>query len=182
MPDKWQRTDPTTVTKVSYRTVIDKTFQLPNGEKHTFTTFHPEDGASVGVIALTPDKQVIIARQFRPGPERIMDEIPGGGVERGEDPEAAVIRELAEETGYQPGSIELLGTSCRDAYVNATWYYYLALNCTLNGEGQHLDEHEYVDVVLVSIEEFLEAAKHDQMTDPAAVLMAYDKLKSYIDA
>ncbi len=180
MPSAWKRTEPTTVIQANYRTLVDKTFIMPDGSKHVFTTVLAEDAVYAGVVALTPDKQVIVSRQFRPGPERIMDEIPGGGAEPGEAPETAARRELAEETGYQTGTIEFLGSSCRDAYMNATWNYYLALDCTPTNLGQHLDESEYVEVVLMSISEFLEAAKEDRVTDSVAVLMAYDKLKSYI--
>lgn len=35
--------------------------------------------------------------------------LPGGGIEPGEDPEDAVVREIAEETGYQAEAGSLLG-------------------------------------------------------------------------
>ncbi len=179
MAEAWKRIDPTVTVPASYRTIIDKTFILPDGSTHVYTTLHPEGGMSAAVIALTPDRQVIIARQFRPGTERIMDELPGGGIEPGEDPLAGAIRELAEETGYVPGEIELLGASCRDGYSNARYYYYLATDCVLRPKGQALDEHEYIDVVLMTIPAFIAMAKHDGMSDPAAVLFAYDKLVAY---
>ena len=181
MVDPWRRIDPTTVTKVSYRTLVEKSFVLPDGKVHSYTTLQPEGGRSCAVIALTPDGQVIIARQFRPGPERIMDEIPGGGVEPGEDPQAAVLRELAEETGYVPDAVEFIGSSCRDGFSNALYYYYFATGCMLRQEGQQLDDNEYIEVALVSIPTLLEIAKTDQMSDPAAVLFAYDRLLTCID-
>lgn len=175
--EPWKRVGPTVQTKIDRRAVILKTFRQPDGNDHVFGTFLDEDARSGGVIALTKEHMVIIARQFRPGPERIMYEIPGGGIETGEDPQEGVMRELREETGYTSSNITFLGTSCRDAYTNATWYYYLALDCEPTKGGQQLDEHEYVEVVLLTIEEFLDKARTDQMTDPAAVLMAYEKLK-----
>lgn len=182
MAIEWQRIEPTIVTKVSYRTIVDKNFVLPDGSIHTFTTLHAEASLSAAVVALTPDGLAITARQFRAGPERILHEIPGGGVEAGEEPLQAAIRELAEETGYVPGAIVALGSSCRDAYTNSQYYYFFATNCVLRPEGQALDEHEYIDVVLLSIPEFIAMAKQDQMSDPAAVLFAYDKLIAYMSA
>ncbi len=177
MLQPWQRVEPTIVTKIDRRTVVLKTFVQPDDERHVFGTWHGEGGRAAGIIALTTDNKVIIARQFRPGPEKIMDEIPGGAVESEEEPEAGACRELLEETGYIPGKLEFLGTSSRDAYTNATWFYYLATDCKLSPGGQQLEEHEYVEVHLFSIDEFIKAACEDRMTDPAAVLMAYERLK-----
>lgn len=178
----WKRIEPTIVTKIDRREIVLKTFMSPEGHTGTFATFLGEGTRSGAIVALTPDKKVIVAKQFRPGPEKIMYEIPGGGIEPGEDPQAGVMRELREETGYLSDSVTFLGTTCRDAYTNGMWYYYLALNCTLHSGGQDLDEHEYVDVELVSIPDFIENAKNDLMTDPAAVLFAYDRLKELADA
>jgi len=62
----------------------------------------------VNVVALTPDRRVILVRQFRFGTDEFSLEVPGGVIERGEDPVAAAVRELAEETGYGGGRARLL--------------------------------------------------------------------------
>lgn len=176
----WKRIEPTTVTKVGRRTIVTKTFTVPEtGETTTFATFRAEGVPDVGVIALTKDKQVIVARQFRAGPERFMDEIPCGAIYEGEDLEACAQRELLEETGYIAGKLEYLGANTRDAYANGKWHYYLGTDCVLSPDGRQLDEDEEqwgVEVKLISIKDFIQSAKDDQMTDPAAVLLAYDKL------
>ena len=173
----WKRIEPTVSTKIDYRNVIIKTFEVPgSGHTKTIATWLSEDSRAAGVVAITKDLKVIVTRQYRPGPERMMDEIPGGGVDSGEDPEAGARRELLEETGYVPGKLEFLGVNSRDAYTNGKWYYYLATDCELSPEGQQLDEDEEIEVRLITIDEFIASAKNDQMTDPIAVLMAYDNL------
>jgi len=130
---------------------------------------------------MTPDNKVIVARQFRPGPERVMEDIPGGLVEPGEEPQAAMLRELAEETGYKAGSSKYLGMVYKDAYHNASWHYYLALDCEENGAGQQLDDAEKVEVVRIDIATFLKNAFEGRMTDVEAVLLAYEELQRLAD-
>jgi ADP-ribose pyrophosphatase len=106
-----------------------------------------------------------------------MDELPGGFVETGEDPELAARREFAEETGYTIGSLESLGSAYADAYTNTTRNYYLATDCTATGE-QQLEAHEFIELRLISINELIENAQTGRMTDSIAVLLAYEELKA----
>jgi len=79
----------------------------------------------VSVLALTPGKRALLIRQYRPAQERMMLELPSGYVDRGETPEQAVMRELAEETGYTARNLELLGSLAPDAgrIGNRLWAY-----------------------------------------------------------
>ncbi len=173
----WKRVEPTEITKTGWRHIVSKNFILPDGNKVMFTTFNLENSHNADVIALTHDREVIVARQYRPGPESIMDEIPGGAVEEDEtDFEGVAIRELKEETGYVPGKVTLLGSVYKDAYNNSSWHYYLAEDCTLSPDGTDLGEHEFIEIKLITIKELIENAKNGRMTDTEAVLLAYDKL------
>lgn len=183
MTKKFARVEPTIVQEFGQkykRHAVIKTFQTEDGLKHEFTTISREGSVAAAIIALTPAKKVISVYQFRPGSEQWVYEIPGGGVHSDEDPEDGAIRELKEETGYIPGTIEYLGESHGDAYSNTTWHYYLATNCTLDATGVNLDPEEYEqgsEVRLIEIDDLVENAKHTAMTDPRAVLLAYERLR-----
>lgn len=172
---EWKRIEPTIVTKVGWRTITSKTFIMPDTKKVVFDTFHRDGQEFAAVLALTTDKKVIVAREYCSGPEMMMDDLPGGFVDEGEEPEAAARRELLEETGFVPTEMHYLGSYHKDSYMNATWHAFLALNCVKQTD-QVLEDEEDIEVRLLDIAEFISNAKQDTITDHAVVLMAYDEL------
>src|SRR6185312_9593516 len=79
------------------RGVDEVLYEMPEGAQEVYhVAVQPN---TVAVLATTPDDRVLLVPQFRPGPNRVLRELPGGFVEPGEDPVEAAIRELFEETG-----------------------------------------------------------------------------------
>jgi ADP-ribose pyrophosphatase len=73
----------------------------------TWEVVRPLDAACV--LPLTPDGDVLLVRQFRPPVRSKLLELPAGLLDvDGEDPAACAARELLEETGYRPASLERL--------------------------------------------------------------------------
>ncbi len=66
--------------------------------------------AAVAVIARRRDGEFVFIRQFRKALERVCFEVMAGNVDPGEESEAAAIRELKEETGYEPDTIRFLSS------------------------------------------------------------------------
>lgn len=184
MAKKFTRIEPTTIMEVGdrfKRQSVVKRYRDSDGFEHEFTTYGKEGERAGAVIALTPDNQVIVTRQFRAGPEKWLDELPGGGIESGEDPQVGVMRELREETGYVPGEVKFLGEGIGHAYTNTHWWYYLATNCTPHSDGMAQDEEERLQgahVHLISIDELIKNAQAASLTDPVAVLQAYEILQT----
>ena len=70
----------------------------------------PNSDAAVGILAITPERELILVEQFRIPMQRQVIEVPAGLV--GDEPEfageslaATAGRELLEETGYRAGSM-----------------------------------------------------------------------------
>jgi ADP-ribose pyrophosphatase len=69
-----------------------------------------EHPGAVAILPLLDDGRVVLERQFRQPAGEILWEIPAGTLKPGEDPEECARRELAEETGYSPDSLEPLAS------------------------------------------------------------------------
>lgn len=77
----------------SFRRISRKTFVLPNGAEANFEI--KQEPRAACVLAFTTRDTVLLVQQFRPGPEAILLELLGGGVNPDEDPaEAAGKRSL----------------------------------------------------------------------------------------
>jgi len=95
--------------------VVEKEVELgPPRGRETFWSARTRYDYSA-VVAVTEDGRVPLVRQFRPAVEETLLELPSGGVEPGEEPEAAVRRELLEETGCEAGELLPLGSLVVDS-------------------------------------------------------------------
>jgi 8-oxo-dGTP pyrophosphatase MutT (NUDIX family) len=102
-PQRWRRlrSEPHATTRIF--DVVRAIYQHPDrAQAQNFFVIDAPDW--VNVVALTPEHHLVLVRQFRYGINDFSLEIPG------EDPVAAGVRELREESGFVGLAARLLGT------------------------------------------------------------------------
>lgn len=172
---QWKRVGEAVAQKVGWRIIVRKRYQFPDGTEHDFDVIGPEGEESATMLALTSDNRVIISEQYRAGPDRSMNELPGGIVDKGEDPEQAVTRELLEETGYKAKKVSYLGAVYPEAYLHMKSHYFIGYDCEKVAEPAY-ESTEYIEVKTITIDEFMESARGGGTTHVAAAFLAYDIL------
>lgn len=149
-------------------------YELPNGKVVDFYIHIEIPGACV--LALTEDNKIITIPQYRPGPNAILRELPGGRVDEGEDSREAAARELLEETGYTGDVDAWVGTWQADAYTQMNRTIVVIRNCKKVADPQ-LEDTEFGEVELVDVADFVAQARKGLLTDTAGAMLALDHLR-----
>jgi ADP-ribose pyrophosphatase len=169
--DAWEKVSETLVHR-GHLPIVARRFRTPDGIERT--TEVKLEGETVAILALTPEREVVLARQYRPGPEETLLELPGGGIEDGESPLEAARRELLEETGYA-GELREAGSLFDCAYSTRVRHVAVALDARPVSEPQP-EEGEFTEVVLLSLDAFRKHLRQGRLTDVGIGYRALDAL------
>ena len=132
-----------------------------------YTLDHPD---WCNVVAITDDERVVLVRQLRFGTRNKSLELPGGMIERGEDPAAAALRELREETGWQAARTEpLVVTHPNPSLQGNRLHSFVARGASLVGAPKP-DEHEDCEAVLAPLSDVA------RMLDEGEIVHALDHM------
>jgi 8-oxo-dGTP pyrophosphatase MutT (NUDIX family) len=154
---------------------LHQKIMTPSGPQKAGTFYILDAPEWINVIALTPDRDIILVEQFRYGIEKCTLEIPGGMVDPGETPLESAMRELAEETGFTSQKWTKLGeVSSNPAIMTNFTHLYLAEEC-IQSEAQNTGEHEDILVHTIPVDEFLQLVKSG-VIHHAIVLSAVSQL------
>lgn len=140
-----------------YIKVYNDSVIFPSGYHGTYFRIGSPADRSVAALPVTADGEVILIKTFRHGVRGWGYEVPKGGVEAGEDCDAAARRELLEETGYQCGTLEDMGTySTSPDIVGGRLRCYLARDCVKAGKASAELTEAITGVTLIRPEAFAE--------------------------
>ena len=127
------------------------------------------------VYAEMEDGRVAMLRQYKHGPRRVCLTFPGGAIESGESPEAAVRRELMEEIGLLAHKIETLGAFVTNANQGCnTAHLFRATGCRRVAEPSSGDLEE-TEVLLLDRAALLQPERVEEIglaTHVALLLLA----------
>ncbi len=169
----WQELEREEMFKKHGRGIDRVRFRLPKGNECDFYLRSGHD--SIACLALTKDKHVILVKQFRSGPKKVLFEMPGGGLNPGESVEQAMERELLEETGYK-GRAQFLTSIIPDAYSQPLKNALIVLDCEKVAKPKLEDNGEEVEAVLLSLDEFRQHLRTGQLTDIEIGYLCLDHL------
>lgn len=105
-----------------------------------------------------------VIEEWRQAVGRVNYGLPAGCLEPyDDDPATAVDREIAEETGYEPGSVEhLMTVEPANGFSHTVFHYYLATECTPTAD-RDLDDNESTAVETTTFDVIVETAREDEL-------------------
>ena len=176
---KWKTISSRKLFSETWMTVRADTCQRPDGSivEPYYVYDFPE---WVTAVALTKDGKVILERQYRHALGVTGLEIPGGCVDKTDASfEAAIARELLEETGYRFEKMEYLGKTSSNPSTNSNLMHMFLATGGEKVQEQQLDAGEEIEVLQVSIDEFVQLVKDKQFMQSmhlAAIYLALEKM------
>jgi ADP-ribose pyrophosphatase len=152
--------------------VRSDTVELPDGTIIENYFVRESRGFAI-IVALTPDRRVVLVRQYKHGVAQITLELPAGMIDPDEAPADCASRELAEETGYAGDPPVLLRTLFADPTSSNAFFHVFLIEHAVPAFAQSLDLTEAIEVETTSIEDLHAAARDGRIGSGSQVAAAY---------
>ena len=163
-------TETTIATATHYRgtilTLRKDQVRMPNGRITVREVVEHSD--SVCMVPVDADGNVLLVRQYRKPTESALLEVPAGGIEEGESPEEAAMRELQEEVSHVAGMLTpLAGFWLAPGWCDEYMYAFLATD--LEPSDLEQDYDEMVDTIRVPLSETLALIERGEIQDAKSI-------------
>lgn len=150
--------------------LLRRTIRSPRGD--VFERTYVSTPGAVGVVAVTPDNQIVLVSQYRSTLDDFVLEIPAGMRDvDGEESAHTAWRELAEETGYIPKTVEFLG-SCLSSpgITDSVVELFFARDVVAGDSAPEGPEELEMSVLLVPFSDALTMVDQGEITDAKSVV------------
>jgi ADP-ribose pyrophosphatase len=162
-PSRWVRGRERSLAATRILDLREVRYRHPGrGTEGDFTVIAAPDW--VNVLALTPEGHLVLVRQFRFGIGAFSLEVPGGVIEAGEDPLAAGVRELAEETGFAGGPARLLGSVHPNPAIQNNRCHLVLVEGAVRSGAVAWDPDEEIETTTAPVAEVLAWARSGRIT------------------
>jgi len=152
------------------RIVLADVLEFADGSRHEWVYFKGTGGKSgaVAVAAFTSYNKMILTKQYRHPLRRIIYDLPAGGIEKGETPDQAALRELEEETGYTTEKLDWIGRfSWAPGALGGVVEIFFSNSLKRKG---NFDRNEIMNVEFVDFKEVLNGVLQGRYVDSALVI------------
>lgn len=153
----------------TYLTVVRDTVMTSDGLQHSRdVVLHP---GAVTVVAVLPDRRLLLVRQYRHPAGEVLFELPAGTLDMLDDgsveePLLAAQRELWEETGYRAGSWRKLAEFfTAPGFASELMHLFLATDVSPDPAYEGPEEDERLELEIVPFSEALAMADDGRIRD-----------------
>lgn len=153
--------------------VVKDLVSLPDGNMSSRElVFH---NGGVAVAPITGDKLILVG-QYRKAFEKFIFEVPAGKLEDDElnDPKAAALRELEEETGYTAERLtEITSFYGTPGFSSEKTYLYFPVGLTKVESPRLHDEGEFLEMIEVTLPEAKMMIEAGQICDAKTIMAVW---------
>jgi len=148
--------------------VVEQTVRLPDGE--VIDDYLLAEAPDYAIIfPVLPDGRILAVEEYKHGIGRVIWQLPAGILEPDEDPLLGAKRELLEETGYEAGEWQAMGSFYDDSNRGMSLgHYFFATDLKQVAEANAGDLDEVRPIIVTPTE--LRAAIHDGRVAAAGVV------------
>jgi ADP-ribose pyrophosphatase len=164
MQESWQTLSEEEVDSNPWWTHMRRHFRRPDGKEGDYD--HIQKCDAVVVVARDDEGRFVMVREYRYVLDQIGISVCAGGIDAGETPEEAAVREFLEETGYEAATWQSVGKCAGMPFLTNEWLH-VFFATDLKKVGEHDDEIE--EVLLMTAPEVDGAISNGEMWDSHAI-------------
>ncbi len=131
-----------------------------------------EHPGAVAILAMTPNDDLVMVKQYRHAAGRMTIEIPAGTLGAGEDPAGCAARELKEETGFTAGTLHRV-CSFYTAIGFCTEVLHLFVARELQEGDQEYEDDEEIEVLSMPVSSAMDLIGQGEIMDAKTVAAVF---------